>query len=234
MKSWPMAVCVLVLMAAATLQFARVRDVKDGDQSTARRPIQLGQRIPAELPGWTGRDEPLGSTENIRDAVERTLNFDDYVYRVFRRGDITLGVYVAYWAPGRMPLQKVASHTPDRCWTENGWTCLDMKFAEKIGSAEALLLPAQWRVFEPPAQPGAREHVLFWHLVGGRLYDYGDRFNARPDIAKWWRDTVTYAFAGSDEQYFVRITSNRPFEDLSSDPAWPRVVEALSALGLAK
>lgn len=227
-------IALLVLAAAAALQFAQVRDVKEGDQGTERRPIALAERIPVTLPGWAGRDEPLGANEVVSTAVERTLNYDDYVFRIFRRGDTTLGVYVAYWAPGRMPIQKVASHTPDRCWTENGWRCLEMKHGVAVAATGGDLLPAQWRIFEPPsAAQSHKEHVLYWHLVGDRLYDYGERFNAKPRAIDWWRDTVAYATSGSDAQYFIRLTSNRPFEQLEGDPGWQEVLAALGKLGLA-
>jgi len=223
----------LVLGAALVLQGLKLRNVQEGDLSTPLRPVRLDTAVPATLPGWTGKDEPLGPNEMIRSAVERTLNFDDHVYRIFTKDGTRLGVYAAYWRPGRIPIQKVASHTPDRCWSENGWNCLDMRFAERVAVPGVALRPAQWRIFTPPGSPEAREHVLYWHLVGDRLYDYGERFNKRPDIVKWWRDTVDYAFSGSDAQYFVRLTSNRSFAELADDPAWRQLLAALGRIGLA-
>lgn len=232
--SFTLVITLVLLLAAAALQFARVRDVNEGDQSSERRPVALATRIPSSLPGWVGRDEPLGANEVISTAVERTLNYDDYVFRVFRRGETTLGIYVAYWAPGRMPIQKVASHTPDRCWTENGWRCLEMKHGVAVAGQNVDLQPAQWRLFEPPSTgQSSKEYVLFWHLVGDRIYEYGARFNATPRAIDWWRDTVAYATSGSDAQYFIRVTSNRPFDGLREEPAWHAVVASLGALGLA-
>lgn len=228
-----LAPAALVLLGAVVLQGLNLRNVQDGDSSTPARPVQLDTAVPAALPGWTSKDEPLGPNEMVRSAVERTLNFDDHVYRVFARGDVRVGVYVAYWGPGRMPLQKVASHTPDRCWSENGWSCADMRFAEVVAVPGVTLRPAQWRIFIPPGAPEAREHVLYWHLVGDQLYDYGERFNKRPDIVKWWRDTVDYALSGSDAQYFVRLTSNRPFAEFADDPGWQELIAALGRIGLA-
>jgi hypothetical protein len=222
---------VVVLGVAAILQGIKVKDVVGGDQSAKAQPIKLTDQVPRNLSGWAGRDEPLGPNEVTRTAVERTLNYDDFVFRVFEKDGKQIGVYVAYWTAGRMPLQKVASHTPDRCWTENGWRCEEMRFAETLTAGEARLLPAQWRRFTPPngAMP---QYVVYWHLVGTRLYDYGTRFNARPDFVKWWRDTLDYAFSGSEAQYFIRVTSNRPFEEFAREPAWAELVEALGKLGL--
>lgn len=223
----------IVLLAAVALQFVRVRDMTEGERAAAARPIDLKQQIPAQLAGWSVADEPLGPNETVRGAIEKTLNYDDYVYRLYRRDGVTVGIYAAYWAPNRMPVQKVASHTPDRCWIENGWTCLDQRFAEKIAARDARLQPAQWRIFQAPGRDGRREHVLYWHLVGSRLHDYGARLATSPGIVAWWRDALTYALAGSQAQVFVRVTSSVPFERLQADSGWQTLVESLANLGLS-
>ena len=230
-QSTILGVVFFVLLAGVVLQLLKVRDIKEGDRLAETRPVKLIERVPRTLAGWSGRDEPLGPNEVTRTAVEKVLNYDDYVFRVFEKDGKQIGVYVAYWAAGRMPLQKVASHTPDRCWTENGWRCEDMRFAETVGTGDRHLMPAQWRRFTPP-NGEAQQYVVYWHLVGDRLYDYGTRFNARPDLLKWWRDTLEYAFSGSEAQYFIRVTSNRPFEEFTREPGWQELVEALAKLGL--
>lgn len=218
-----------VLLAAVALQFVRPRE----PAGAAAQPIDLKGRLPAQLAGWSASDEPLGPNETARGAIARELNFDDYAYRLYRRDGVTLGLYAAYWAPDRMPVQKVASHTPDRCWIENGWTCLDRRFAEKIAVADARLQPAQWRIFRAPGRDGGTQHVLYWHLVGGQPHDYGGRLATSPGLVGWWRDAVGYALAGSREQLFVRVTSSVPFERLHGEPGWKTLVEALAGLGLA-
>lgn len=220
-----------MLLVGVILQWLKVRDIKEGDRLSEARPVRLVERVPRTLAGWSARDEPLGPNEVTRTAVEKVLNYDDYVFRLFEKDGKQIGVYVAYWAAGRMPLQKVASHTPDRCWTENGWRCEDMRFAEPVGAGDMRLMSAQWRRFTPPSG-AAQQYVVYWHLVGDRLYDYGTRFNARPDLVKWWRDTLEYAFSGSEAQYFIRITSNRPFDEFARESAWAELVEALAKLGL--
>lgn len=228
-----LVLATLVLLTAAGLQFIRVRDMTGGERQQPARPAGLKNQIPATLAGWTVRDEPLGPNESVRSAVERTLNYDDYVYRLYRRNGVTVGVYVAYWAPSRMPVQKVASHTPDRCWTENGWTCLESRHHEMIASPAAALRAAQWRIFRAPGSGDQKEHVLFWHLVGPRLYDYGERFNATPGLIQWWRDAISYALSGSQAQYFIRVTSSVPFERLAGEAGWNELLAALAKLGLA-
>lgn len=228
-----MALAALVLVAGLGLQLVRVRDIKTGDRSTAARPIGLAERMPLAPAGWVGIDEPLGPTEFIQSAVEQNLNYDDVVNRIYRQGGRNFGLYVAYWTPGRMPVQKVASHTPDRCWSENGWTCEELRSGEELDYGAGQLLPAYWRRFATPGGSAGQQYVLYWHLVGGEPYDYGDGHNRRPNPVKWWRDTVHYAIKGSAEQYFIRLTSDRPFAEIESDPGFQEVLGALAKLGLA-
>jgi hypothetical protein len=173
----------------------------------------------------------LGANEFQSGEVEKVLNYDDVFYREYRRGEVRFDVYVAYWAPGKMPTRMVASHTPDRCWTENGWLCTSMKFkvTEKLEGTP--IQPAEWRVFEPPGG-GRKTYVMYWHLVDGHTYDYGSRFNAVPSPLLWWKDAVQQAVLGSREQYFVRVNSEEPLETLWSDPGFAETIRRLGKMGL--
>jgi len=221
-----------VLGIGLGLQLFHFRDIKEGERSAEVQPIGLAKTIPTTLSGWTGGDEPLGPTEFIQSAVERNLNYDDVVNRVFHKNGMTLGIYAAYWSPGRMPVQKVASHTPDRCWSENGWTCEEMRSGVKIPDGNQGLRPGYWRRFSTPGLRAGQQYVIYWHLVGGELYDYGTGHNRRPNPIDWWRDTIHYAIKGSAEQYFIRLTSDRPFTEIENDSGFQKIVEALAELGL--
>lgn len=221
-----------LLLGGVALQAIRLRDMGAGDTGTAVRAIKLASAIPINLSGWSGAEEPLGASELLKSTVEKTLNYDDVVNRTYRTGDRIIGVYAAYWSAGRMPVQKVASHTPDRCWSENGWACSELRSNERVFVGEAVLRPANWRLFLAPGATREKQYVLYWHLVGSELYDYGDGFNRRPNPVKWWRDTVHYAIKGSADQFFIRLTSNRPFEELRGDPGWEELLGALAKLGL--
>lgn len=223
---WSLLAPAVVLTGAVAMQaMGGMREV-----AKARGP-HLARTVPANLAGWTAKDVPLGANEFMNTEVEKILNYDEFVNREYRRGSQSFGVYVAYWGPGKMPTRLVASHTPDRCWTENGWRCLDMKFKQARSLDGQALQPAEWRSFEPAS--GAKPtYVLYWHLVEGRVYDYGERFNAVPDPVLWWKDAVQQAMLGSREQYFIRLTSTEPLENLWSDPGFSEVVRGLSRLGL--
>lgn len=223
---WSLLVPAFVLSGAVAMQ------AMGGMREVAKpRGPHLAQAVPVELSGWVAKDVPLGANEFMNNEVEKILNYDEFVNREYRRGSQSFGVYVAYWGAGKMPTRLVASHTPDRCWTENGWRCLDMKFKQTRLMDGAPLQPAEWRTFEPAS--GAKPtHVLYWHLVEGRVYDYGERFNAVPDPVLWWKDAVQQALLGSREQYFIRLTSTEPLENLWNDPGFAEVVRGLGRLGL--
>ena len=200
-------------------------------EAAAARPAHLAAAIAAVIPGWTGREVPLGPNEFVAGAVEQTLNYDEVLNREYTRAEESFGVYVAYWGPGKMPTRFVASHTPDRCWTENGLRCVEMKFKAPVAVEGAPLHPVEWRRFE--AARGQRPiYVLYWHLVEGRLYDYGDRFNAVPSPWLWIKDAVQQVLLGSREQYFIRLTSGEPLENLWEDPGFAEILRSLGQLGL--
>ena len=226
--AWSLALPALVLLAAAILQAVHFRH-----SHAKARTQNLASSIPAEISGWTVRDVPLGATEFLSGEVEKVLNYDDVVNREYVRGGDVFGVYVAYWSAGKMPTQVVASHTPDRCWTENGWRCVDMKFKHLEELDGVNLQPAEWRLFEPPAG-GQPTYVLYWCLVGGRAYDYGARFNEIPSPMLWWKSAVQQLILGSREQYFIRVTSSVPMESLWNDPGFAEVMRSVAGLGLVE
>ncbi len=226
LRRWSLVLPAVVLAVSVSIQGAHFF------RSTPRtKQVHLASSLPLKVAGWTGRDVPLGPSEFLASEAEKVLNYDDVLNRQFTRGGRMFGVYVAYWGAGKMPTRLVASHTPDRCWTENGWRCLEMKFKQRESLDGSPLQPAEWRRFESPN--GEQTYVMYWHLVDGSLYDYGERFNAIPDPVRWWKDAVQQVFLGSREQYFIRITSNEPIETLWHDPGFERVLHGLADLGLS-
>ena len=224
---WSLVLPGFVLVMAVALQ-----GMNNFRATLPSRGLHLTQFVPLALLGWQGRDLPLGANEFISKAAEKTLNYDEELYREYRQDNVFFTVYAAYWGAGKMPTQLVASHTPDRCWTENGWRCLDMKFRQSFSVDGHTLQPAEWRLFEPP-DGGKPTYVLFWHLVEGRAYDYGERFNSIPDPFRWAKDAVQQALLGSREQYFIRIASSEPLEKMWNDPGFLEVMRGVARLGLS-
>ncbi len=224
MKRGVLVAMAMVVVVSVMLQLGPQRAPRPG------KGLHLSAMLPQKLAGWSGKDVPLGATEAATGMVEKTLRFDDVYFREFSSRGRTVSLYVAYWGPGKMPTQLVASHTPDRCWVENGWSCDDLKHDVSLISREAGLAPGEWRLFSTPA--GQKLAVVFWHRIGDGFYDYGDRVNRVPSVWRWWRDAAKQVFGSPGEQYFVRLTSDQPFETLAGDPGWQQLTTALGQLGL--
>ena len=225
---WPLILPILVLVAAAFFHGLSLLHA-----TPINRGIHLANQLPKSVQGWRVRSLALGETESVRNAVEKTLNYDDALYLEYAKNGVTVGVYVAYWGAGRMPTQLVYSHTPDRCWVENGWTCRETRYAEPVSMAGVALQSAEWRQFLPPGG-GKPVYVRYWHLVAGKVYAHGARLNTIPHPLHWWRDVVKDAIRGRPEQYFIRLSANVPFETFWDDPGFAEVLRGLAGLGLAE
>jgi hypothetical protein len=217
---------ITLLLGAVGIQFARGFWRKAEINKGAR--LEL---MPRALPGWTVAEVPLGATEAVSSATKSTLRFTDVLNREYTHGRVRLGIYIAYWESGKQPRRWVTGHTPDHCWSTQGWSCAEMRFNETV-SAKTIpsLSAAQFRHFKTPAQQDV--YVLYWALMGSAPYDFGNRFNDHPSMTRWWRDAIDDVIHGYSEQYFIRITSNVPFAEVWAQPGVGQIVQALTSLGL--
>jgi hypothetical protein len=196
-------------------------------------PIPDLQAKLANLPeGWTAEDLPIGDTELLRALSEKTLRYDTYIFRRYRRANIEFTVYAAYWSPGKHPPQMIAQHTPDMCWTLNGMICEEMRFNLRTTFEEGELWPAQWRKFKSPS--GQIIYTMFWHLVGERPFDYGNQFYSLPDPITFWVEALKFAVGKRKPQFFIRLTSNVPPEQIWNEEAVQGALKGLAHLGLAR
>jgi hypothetical protein len=191
----------------------------------------LSEIIPAQLEGWTVRELELGATEALRERSEQLLNLDDFVQREYSRGGKSFTVYIAYWTPGKMPVRLVNQHTPDRCWTEVGFVCTDREWNLQDLPTEAHLQPAQYGIFE---KEDLTLYTYFWHMVNGEAHWYGEnRVNTRSSLASVWIDLKKFGFNVHREQFFVRLSSAHPFDELWEEPGFQVILQDLSKLCLA-
>lgn len=213
----------LVLIALA-LQL-----IAGGEDERVQQPINLASQISSSVTGWEVVDLPLGETEIAEEAAARQLVLDDFVNRRYIRGSVRVGVYVGYWAEGNMDTRFVASHTPDRCWVQNGWSCTAQEYSIPIQLAGQTTKPSQYREFQIHDE---ELYVYYWHLVEDGVYDYGERLNTIPDPRRYMRDFFRQLQQGSPEQFFIRIDSTVPFDELLRTPSLNPLWEDLLALGL--
>jgi hypothetical protein len=228
-----LAVVALFLLCAGLLfpilWWSKPKRQSDADTSP-RSP--LATVLPQFVEDWSVRDLPLGDTELLRAEVKRILNYTDYVYRRFERHEIYFEVYAGRWSRGAIPVRMLSTHVPDNCWTSSGWQCHAMRFADHVELDHKVFLPAQWRKFSSPQ--GISVQVWYWHLVGGKLYDYGSRFNQTAHPWRRVRDTFHELREGDPAQLFVRITANVSIERLARESCFRTVMHLLGGEGLYK
>jgi len=184
----------------------------------------LASLLPAPPPGWTAQSTPdleqYSTLLRTRDLVERVYSAGPAL------GDAHLTLYLAYWRPGEAPVSLVDAHTPDACWPGTGWAARKLPYdrvALRIGGRT--LAPAECRLF---AHGPFETRVWFWHLYGGRPLAIVDPYSALRLLRVAWR----YGIGQPREQVFVRVSSNRPWDEVSSLETLRQFVANLGPLGL--
>jgi exosortase len=137
-----------------------------------------------------------------------------------------LTIYVAYWRAGQVPVSLVATHTPDACWPGAGWTplrTLEARAPLEVGARR--LADAEYRLFKTGDYP---QHVWFWHLYDGRPIPYRDPYSPTELL----RIALRYGFRHDGDQVFVRVSCNRPWSEIASEPVLAQFFDRTQPLGL--
>lgn len=185
----------------------------------------LYEIMPSELPGWTIEDLGMAESPESSARISEFLNFDDAIFRVYQYGNSFVGLYVAYWTPGKASYRWAGAHTPDTCWVQNGWTRNDRKYRVPFGNDTISFQPAEFGVYQ---KDESVQNVYFWHLVGGTAFGYEQQgghniFGALIDVKK-------HGLNLREEQFFVRLSSNRTLEELNEIDGFSEILEALSQI----
>ena len=189
----------------------------------------LSDIVPEELNGWKIKDQDMAESPESSARISDFLNFDDALFRIFERGDTFVGLYIAYWMPGKASYRWAGAHTPDTCWVQNGWTRLDRQYCVPFQNKETPFQPAEFGIYE---KDGSAQNVYFWHLVGGEAFGYEQKgghniFAALLDIKK-------HGLNLRDEQFFIRLSSNKKLEELKKIEGFNQILDSLNEIGLAK
>ena len=189
----------------------------------------LSNIVPEELNGWKIVDQDMAESPESSERISNFLNFDDALFRIFKKGDTFVGLYIAYWLPGKASYRWAGAHTPDTCWVQNGWTRLDRKYSIPFQNEETPFQPAEFGIYE---KDGSTQNVYFWHLVGGEAFGYEQEgghniFAALLDIKK-------HGLNLRDEQFFIRLSSNKKIEELKKIGGFNQILDSLNEIGLAK
>lgn len=201
--------------------------------------------IPSALPGVEIKDLRVAETESVSQAVEEGLGFSDHRYREYRRGGLQFAIYLAYWQDRKRHFMDLGTHAPDNCWVSNGWK-MDAKLPKRAFSVQArspssngsggtplsaldsqpsaATWPAEDRVFHAG---GNTIYVVYWHLLDGQPLDY-TRYGTGKTVG-YLMDNLNHYWRGTAEQYFLRISSNLPMDQLEKEPAFQAVLASLAA-----
>ena len=184
----------------------------------------LAALLPAAPPGWTAQTTP------DLEQYSGTLHTHALVERVYSEGpglgSAHVTLYLAYWRPGEAPVSLVDAHTPDSCWPGTGWEAKpvpDTRSVLKLGGR--MLAPAECRLF---ALNQFETRVWFWHLYGGRPVVFVDPHSAISLVKLAWH----FGLGSQRDQLFVRVSSNRSWDEIAAEPILTRFFENLSPLGL--
>lgn len=187
----------------------------------------LADILPKDLNGWQIKDLDMAESPESSARISDFLNFDDALFRVYEKGDTFVGLYIAYWTPGKASYRWAGAHTPDTCWVLNGWTRLDRKYSIPLESGDQEFKPAEFGVYE---KNGESQNVYFWHLVGGEPFSYDQK--GTPNIFGALLDVKKYGLNLREEQFFVRLSSNKTMDDLEEMPKFREIAASLEAIGL--
>ncbi len=209
----------LVLLAVFFIYHSRPATRSD-------RPLpELAQLLPAKAGGWeviTTRDLYM-----FADVLHTPHLYERTYLKGAGAATVQLTVYVAYWPAGQASVSLVAAHTPDACWPGAGWNP-----APTIDRQVVLTLPgrrlseAEHRLFANAAN--FRQHVWFWHVYDGRVISYRDPYS----VPALLQIALQYGFRREGDQFFVRFSSNQPWDQLAAEPLLRELADNFSRIGL--
>ncbi len=181
--------------------------------------------MPANPPGWR-----VGTSSDLY-RFSDILATDNLGQRIYLKEDdagelLQITLYIAYWSPGRAPVSTVATHTPDACWPGAGWTAqpVDQTTVRlPLGTRE--LNTAEFRRFD---NQRISQNVWFWHSYDRRVIR---DFNPREPL-ELLSSLFAYGIRSEGEQMFVRLSSNRPWEQIKHEPLLRDIFNRLEPYGI--
>lgn len=187
----------------------------------------LSEVFPAQLDGWKVQDKDMADSPEMSARVTDFLNFDDALFRIYEKGSTFIGLYVAYWKPGKASYRWAGAHTPDTCWVLNGWTCDERQYSIPFKYKNTEFQPAEYGIY---SKDNSAQKVYFWHLVGGEAMAY--KQEGAPNMLGALIDIKEHGLDLRKEQFFVRLSSNKDLATLKQDPEFAAILDGLEVIGL--
>lgn len=193
-------------------------------------PTNLSASDPAQFLPTTTDSWAVRTADDLYkfSGILRTTQLVERTYSKIIAGQpAQFSVYIAHWSPGQAPVSLVASHTPDACWPGAGWLPQPNATPQPTLALAGRTLPrAEHRIFQ--SSGSTPYQVWFWHVYDGRVINYRDPYS----IPALLELALRYGFRREGEQYFIRITSNLPWEQLAQEPLVDEITRKLNRVGL--
>ena len=126
-----------------------------------------------EIPGW--RFEPEELSQRAQDVLATTNVVHGSFFAV---GGGEVIVFAGEWHADNAHQMSVVNHTPDLCWVKVGWEPVSLGQPQKLRlQFSGHEVPFECRVFQTPGAQ-QRQLVLWTTVLGGRVVEEGDRFQA--------------------------------------------------------
>ena len=222
----------IVACAALVLMFVGLR--ASHNLKPPKPEGHMAKIVPMECGKWVGADKPLGETEEVQRASENLLAVNEYLSRRYTSRDGEFTLYISYWAAGKESIARASTHMPDNCWVRNGWKNLKDKKSDgnRFELNGRMLKPFYKREFELSGKNGEIQNrkVAYWFVVDGKAYDFGSGETSIPSPTKYIQNMIKQSRDGIPEQYFVRIDSRAPIDELFADKDFQKILEALGNL----
>jgi len=221
---WPQRILAVGLALGAALGALFLANTRASPPEVVPAP-DLMALLPAGQPGWRTIQNPevAGFAGVLRTAAlaQRTYVGNGSA------GEVGIIVYLAYWPAGATAVSSVDLHTPDMCWPGAGWVVEPAGRSREALSVGGRALPeAEYRFLKyKGVYP---QNVWFWHLYGGRPVAYRNPYSPRELLAM----ALRFGFRRDGDQWFVRISSNRPWGEIAREPVVTQLFRGLQPLGL--
>lgn len=198
----------------------------------------LEEILPERIPGWRSVAVPLSQTPEGEERVLNVLDLDDVFCRQYTKGNTEIMVYVAYWYPGSEPYSSVAIHNPDSCWVIAGWDVQERESNRSMKMAGHFLKEHEFGIYR---KNNTDVYVIFWHLLGGEPNKHIKNMiwtSSGLDSFKrqfyFIYNMYQMGFNLGQDQLFIRVSSNKPFEEIEETGELDEILSALEGLGLNK
>ena len=190
----------------------------------ARRLPTFSQAFPQAAAGWKVE---TNTDVNRFASVLRTDYLAQRTYlRATPAGPEQITLYLAYWPPGGR-LGRLCRLAHARCLLAGaGWVAAAV--ADPRADLEVAgrpLPPAQHRLFSNGGYP---QNVWYWQLDDGRVVDVG----STRSVGALLGIALRFGFRKGGAQLFIRVSSNRAWQDISGEPLIADFLGRARALGL--